>query len=212
MVLTIGNIMIPVSLMAVLLPLAVYFLILGLLNSRSRPQVLTGAEDGLILIGAMSALFWPTIVVNFGIPLLAAVLAGSIVIAGVIMRWLCPRTWVIYNLPENQVERLWDSLMDAVGASPTQCDGEWELPDGAIVTLDRFPLFRNVSIHLRGGDETVRRQLGRTILDRMAATTTDTAPAAMMLLLLAVIMLAWPLMAMAPQADEIARRLAEFFQ
>jgi hypothetical protein len=212
MVLTIGNIMIPVSLMAVFLPLAVYFLILGLLNSRSRPQVLTGAEDGLILIGAMSALFWPTVVVNFGIPILAAVLAGSVVIAGLAMVWHRPRTWVIYNLPETQVERLWNSLLESLGATPGQRTGEWELADGATVTLDRFPLFRNVSIRLRGADEALRSRLEKAILARMTTTTTDTSPAAMMLLLLAVIMLAWPLMVMAPQADEIARRIAELFQ
>jgi hypothetical protein len=212
MVLTIGDIMIPLSLMAVILPLAVYFLIVGLLNSRSRPQVLTGGEDSLLLAGAMSALFWPAVVVNFGVPVLAAILAGGVALAGVCLALHRPRSWVIYNLPADQVEHLLGPLLTALGASRGSHAGEWHFASGASVILDRFPLFRNVSIRFRGEDESLRKRLEAAILTAMTTARTDTTPLAMMLLLLAVVMLACPLMIIAPQADEIARHIAELFQ
>ena len=41
----------------VVVPVAVYFLILGLLNSRRRPQMLSGRLDFALMITALSPLF-----------------------------------------------------------------------------------------------------------------------------------------------------------
>ncbi|MGB2822184.1 MAG: hypothetical protein WBF17_14465, partial [Phycisphaerae bacterium] len=41
----------------VVVPVALYFLVLGLLNSRPRPQLLRGRRDFALLIVALSPLF-----------------------------------------------------------------------------------------------------------------------------------------------------------
>jgi len=88
---------------AIVLPVALYFLVLGLLNSRKHPQLLTSRQDFALLMTTMSPLVLVPVLGllhgGWGVGL-AAVLLGGL---GVLLL-TDPRggPWVIYNLSSDQ--------------------------------------------------------------------------------------------------------------
>ena len=62
----------------VVVPVAVYFLVLGLLNSRPHPQLLSGRLDFALLTAAISPLFAVPVLRYFGISLLSVATAVAL--------------------------------------------------------------------------------------------------------------------------------------
>ena len=94
-----------VQVATVVVPVAIYFLLLGLLNSQRHPQLIAGRTDFILLIAA----FAPT----FLVPALALVGASAWVIVALaavlaVTALLAPArkgNWVVYNITSAEVLR-----------------------------------------------------------------------------------------------------------
>jgi len=193
----------------VMVPVALYFLIVGLLNSRRRPQLLTGRRDFALLVVALSPLFALPALSYFGVTLRTVAVAAGCVAAVV---WLlAPRgkTWVIYNLLPSEAAEIAAHVLRDAGVHFTPTRHGFEIPAGGSVELSAFRMLRNVTVRLRGGDETLARRFEAGLEREVSAVRVETAPMAVAMLLVAVAMMVTPLTLVAHRADEIVRLLTD---
>ncbi len=192
---------------AVLIPVALYFLALGLLNSRRHPQLLPGRRDfALLLLALGPLLLLPMLSLHWSVPATVGLAAA---VAAVL--WLLaprPGTWVLYNLTPAEADRAVDRALDAAGLDARRDGRRWRLPDsGAALEVRDFHLLRNVTVRMTGGDAELHRRFENALAARLARVEAETTPTAMALLLVAAAMLVAPLVAVAPRAGEIVRML-----
>jgi hypothetical protein len=193
----------------VVVPVALYFLILGLLNSRPCPQLLRGRRDFVLLLVALCPLFVLPLLswVQDSWLLLAVALAGGA--AGLTLVAPPAASWVVYNIsPAEAAQAVAQALGDA--NLPFSRDGSrFELTgrSGSAVSLNPFPLLRNVSVRLIGADDATAGLFEARLAGRLQRIPTETTPTTMALLLVAAGMLVAPLALVAPQAGEIVRIL-----
>ena len=196
----------------VAVPVAVYFLILGLLNSRAHPQLLTARRDFALLVGALSPLFLLPLF-PYVLTFAAGLLVTLVLLAGVCVLVPRRRSWVIYNLLPSQGSLIVEpTLRDMhLRITPRGRVG-FDLPEQhATVEVSAFPLLRNVSIRLRGeGDlSTLTKRFERKLGEELASVRTEPSPMAVGLLLVGTAMLVAPLAMVAHRADEIVRILTD---
>ena len=136
-------------------PIALYFLFLGLVNSHSRPYLVTRRSDFVSLtIVLVPLLMWP-------VPIFARStvwplgVAGFVLAAGVFLRML-PKTgtgFVVYNISESRCRRLLADSIQRLG-----WPGHWHGPlwqgdgDRPTIWVRGFALLRNVTIHIDASD------------------------------------------------------------
>lgn len=188
-------------------PVAVYFLILGLLNSRRRPQLLSGRLDFALLIAALSPLVVLPVLRWWGPS--APMVASTVGVAAAIAL-LVPRrdTWVIYNLPARDARDAVGQALRAIGAEFEAHDDGFRLPAcRGDVRIGAFPLLRNVSIRISGADEQLTARFVSALGQVLAGRQVETSPMAVSMLLVATGMLVAPLALVAHRASEIVRLL-----
>ena len=201
-----------VQIATVVVPLAVYFLILGLLNSRQHPQLLTGRQDFALLMAALSPLFVLPALQYVGISLWTTAAAAACV-TGIILL-LEPRghTWVIYNLSEANARRaIGGALRDAGLAFHESKPGFYLGEENAFVKIGGFSLLRNVSIRLRGGSKNTPGRFESALSENLGAVKAETNPTGVSLLLVATAMLVAPFALIANEVPEIVRLLTDLF-
>jgi len=203
-----GQITATTEIAAVVVPVAIYFLVLGLLNSRRSPQLLSGKQDFVLLIVALSPLFVIPMLHHWE-PSLATVLAGVGIVGGGIAV-LVPRghTWVIYNLPARQGRDAVAQALRSMGVDfQTDAIG-FRLSDGnGLVYVSPFPLLRNVSVRLVGTPGDFAARFEAALSGVLSGRAVVTSPMAVSLLLVATAMLVAPLALMAQRVPEIVRLL-----
>ncbi len=199
-----------VQVTCVVMPVALYFLVLGLLNSRRHPQLLSGRLDFALLIVALSPLFVLPVLNLFGLSLLSISAAVVLLALGILALSPRDRTWVIYNMPADEVRRI---LTRAVRMMGLDLDGEGDSyrveSQGASIQIKSFAPLRNVTIRLQGGGAQLGAQLEKTLGRSLVAVESQTSPMAMSLLLVATAMLVAPLALMAHRVPEIVRLLGD---
>ncbi|MBI5726019.1 MAG: hypothetical protein HZA50_18815 [Planctomycetes bacterium] len=193
-------------------PVAVYFLIVGLLNSRQRPQLISGRRDFAIMLVAVSPLFLSPIIQVLGLSFWSLLAGLSLVFCGI---WLfAPRghSWVIYNLPADEAGRLIKGAMARLGidcgASQFSASGG---AGGLSVKVSSFPVLRNMSVKLTGCDNRTAMRFQAELSRRLAATPSEATATAMVMLLLATAMLIVPLTMVVQQVPDIVRLLTDMF-
>lgn len=194
-------------------PVALYFLLLGLLNTRRHPQLLSGRQDSALLTLAMSPLLIAPVVYWLGGGLQTALVCGGVLAAGV---WgLSPRdrTWVIYNLPVSNVLRTAQRILRAMGVATQHTDTGLliEESDGGI-EISHFPVLRNVTLRCTGGSEEMWRKFETRLHEQLQHVETQPSPMAVTLLLLATAMIVTPLTLMVHHGPEIVRLLTDLLQ
>ncbi|MGA2266509.1 MAG: hypothetical protein ABSH10_08790 [Phycisphaerae bacterium] len=138
-------------------PVAVYFLVLGLLNTRRRPQMLTGRTDFALLIAALSPLvFLPVLRFLGGSPLIA--LAIAVLLAGMVLALSPSRSWVVYNISAYAAADAVAAALGKLGVDfARSAEGFVVEAEGITITVGGFPLLRNATIRLRGADRRFTR-------------------------------------------------------
>jgi len=192
----------------VVVPVAVYFLILGLLNSRRRPQLLTGRADFAILVAALSPLFVLPALNYVGISLLTVSAAAAVLTAVILL--LLPRgmVWVIYNISPQQARGAVERALRSIGIDSVRSEKGLQLGGGGgFVTISDFPLLRNVTIRLRGCGEEMAGRFAAALPQTLAPVRAETSPTAVALLLVATAMIVAPLAMMVHRVPEIVRLL-----
>ena len=149
-----GNFDLSVRVATVVVPVALYFLVLGLLNTRRNPQVLSGRLDFGLLMGALSPLFIVPVLHMIGITHASVAAACGVVACGILL--LAPRgqTWVVYNASLDEAEHAVASALRTMGCSWHQVGRVFRI-DGTdqTVHVTHFPMLRNVSVRLVGCPE-----------------------------------------------------------
>jgi hypothetical protein len=79
----------------------------------------------------------------------------------------------------------------------------------AVVDMSSFPVLRNVSLRLRGGDESLWRGFEEHLTSQLHEMESEPSPMAVSLLLVATAMIVAPLVFMIHQAPEIVRILTD---
>jgi hypothetical protein len=197
---------------AVALPAALYFLLIGVLNSRTTPQLVRGRTDFICLTVAFSPMF--------ALPLLQAVGASAIsvvVVLGAIVAATAalapPRrgNWVIYNTALDDAMASAEQALSEMDR-PFRRDGRrLRLTDGDLtVRLSSIPLLRNVSIQLEGpADEGFSGRFEARLADRLGAVPAGATPMASAFLMIATALLAAPLALAADRMPEMVRLLTD---
>ena len=143
-------------------PLAVYLLLIGLINLSSRPFVTTGARDsaalgigigGFVIAGPMELFFpepativfgsyvWLLIVALYGMSFTFLVLTGR------------PRL-VIYNLPRRQLRPVLEELVPELDSDARWAGDSVLLPNlGVNLTMELFGLLRCVQLVSAGPNQ-----------------------------------------------------------
>ncbi len=194
-------------------PVAVYFLILGLLNSQSRPQVLSARRDFVLLLSAISPL-WAVPLLNWlGINLVtlsATILGGMAVIA-----LLAPRpsgSWVIYNVTKRRVLRSADLAMRAAGLDYHRQKDDFVLESGGRIHFSALPLLRNVSVTIRDAANEAQPALRRfeaELTRKMRRIEVTPSPMAVSFVLIATAVIVAPLILMVDRMPEMVRIIGE---
>jgi hypothetical protein len=196
----------------VAVPVAVYFLVLGLLNSQNRPQVLSGRLDFALLIAAFSPLCVVPLLNCVGASVLT-VLAALAVVAGLIAV-LAPRpheTWVLYNISKERVLRCVERALDASGIACVRQGDRITLQDGPVISMASFPLLRNVSIHVSGGKQRLGelRRFEAELARSVGRIEVAPSPMAVSFVLISTAMIVAPLILMADRVPEMVRILTD---
>ena len=197
----------------VVLPVAFYFLVLGLLNSRRHPQLLAARWDFALLVGAFCPLFvlplaqclapWP----------IAALAAAAALVACVVA--LAPRgpAWVIYNLHPQQIHGVIARALRRLGIEFQAHGGIFYSRRGRrLVQVKAFPLLRNASVRLGPCSRQQAAGFERALGQTLATEPAQTSPATAALLLVAMAMMVVPVTLVASRAGEIARIIADLIK
>lgn len=189
-------------------PVAGYFFLLGLLNSRPTPRMLTGRTDFAMLMAAMSPLVILPAMQWLGATL--SVLFGAAGVIATATALLAPReaTWVVYNLPAPRARRAVARALEALGGDHRREGDAFESCDGRVrVRICPFPLLRNVTVRMEGGDSETARRFAARLGEALADCRVETSPMAVTMLLVATAMLLAPLTLMAHRVPELVRLL-----
>lgn len=193
----------------VVAPVVVYFLILGLLNSRGRPQLLTARLDTLLLMVPLSTLLLLPVLEYLGTVAFAAAIV-LLVGAGVFLtQRRCE--WVIYNMSDKSGRRAAREALEEICGRETQTNADSiEAVEGGLeVEVCSFPLLRNLTVRLKGADDSQARWFEAALAGKLTDIRAETSPTAVALLLVATGMLVMPLTLIAPRAGEIVRLLTD---
>ena len=151
------------QLATVVAPVAIYFLILGLLNSRRHPQTITARQDVLLLTAALSPLLI--------LPLAGYVSSAALIVIVVLLAAMAlvaftfgpaGGSYVVYNLTHRQALRAIERTLDQLGLSYQTAGHRIQLDEGgATIDISSFSLLRNVSIRIRHANPELSRKLRR---------------------------------------------------
>jgi hypothetical protein len=204
---------VPVQIATVVVPVAVYFLILGLLNTRRHPQLLSGRQDFALLIVALCPLFVLPALNYVGITRTSVAVAAAVVAVAI---WLLAprgRTWVIYNMPMTEARNLIERVLSGLSADLVVEGGVYRLPgDDASVHVGGFSLLRNVTLRLHGGSDDLARRFEAELHRALQAVRVEASSMAVALLLVATAMLVAPFTLMVHRVPEIVRVLTDLLQ
>lgn len=198
-------------------PIAVYFLGLGLANSRPHPVLVKARSDfTLLAIAFLPLVVWPTVsLLGRGYwPLSVLILLASL--AAVIL--VMPRRdagWVLYNVSPRQCARLLARAVRRCGWEAEAIDGRPEsgqIVDGGRLRIEQenLPVLRNASIRLVGAVDGTPRQVERMTTRLIEALHVETqqesllpSPTGASLVLIGAGLLVLPLWCLVTQMDVI---------
>jgi hypothetical protein len=140
-------------------PIAIYFLILGLVNSHSRPWIVTSRSDFLALTSVLiPVLLWP--VPDFVRWQLYVPLGAGLLVAAVAFWYMLPGVnagFVVYNVAEPRCVKLLTAALGQLGLSGHWDGRVWHSDTGRLsIEVRKFGLLRNVTLHFDAHDETTR--------------------------------------------------------
>lgn len=197
----------------VVLPVAFYFLILGLLNSRRHPQLLPAKRDFALLVGAFCPLFVLPLAEHLARwPIVGLVAAGALVAC---IMALAPRgpSWVIYNLRPELTQRAISRALDRLSLTFQVYGGVFYVQNGqAIIQVRAFPLLNNVSVRLKPASRKLAARFERALGQTLATEPAQTSPATAALLLVATAMMVVPVTLVAGRAGEIVRIITDLIK
>lgn len=212
----------PVRFAIAVVPLAAYLGLLGLINLRPRPSVVSGASDlaalgigvmGLVFIGPIE-LLRPTAgtaqFLNYIWLVLLALYLLVIILAALVAR---PRL-VVYNLTPEELRPL---LSEAAGRADATCRWAGDslvLPKlGVQLHMDGFGLLRNTSLVSSGPNQNLEgwQRLAKQLRGSLRTVKVRPHPSSLIFLAIAVLLLVASEFYLLASPDEVAEAMSELF-
>lgn len=200
------------------MPIALYFLALGLLNSYAKPYLTTGRRDFIVLtIVLVPVLFWPVPAFVQSGAWWAVIASGTLAAAA--FAYLLPRRnagFVIYNISEARCLRLLDDSLRACGRAGCRHGNTWIADDTRCeIHVRSFSLLRNVSLHVECADPQAADEFARS-LDRELQRQLDAfsqLPSAMGagLVLLGLTLMTLPMWMVSRHIDDLVDAMSHLF-
>jgi hypothetical protein len=197
-----------VQVAVVAVPVAMYFLLLGLFNSQRTPQLLPARRDFILLVAA----FLPVLVMpalNYvGVSAWTVVLAtGGACLAAVLAAPRGSGQWVIYNIQSPEALRACERSLQSMGLGFVRCGRRLRLEGmDAELRLWAMPLLRNVSLSVGGPDAgRILPEFQHRLAGQLGLMPTQATPMALAFVLIATVMLVAPLGMVADRMPEMVR-------
>lgn len=189
-------------------PIAVYFLGLGLVNSQSRPFLISARMDFTLLAGA----FVPLVLVpgfalvSHGHGWIAVLVLAGVLALFTVMLPARGTTWVVYNVGSDQFHRLLERACRRQGWK-LRSDGDLLIVDpiGLHLTRHGISWLRNVSIQLQGArrQSVEARQLMAALRDELAGESMLPSPTGASLVVIGASLLGLPMWYLFSHMDQI---------
>lgn len=202
-----------------LVPVATYFLILGVVSSRPHPSLVRARSDFLIL----TAVFAPVILWRIPALLREGVagwcVLGLVAVAGgyLFSRLLPDRFsgWTVYNVSTGRLRRSIERALDSLGWAWKQAGPNY-VADGSLrVTLSGIAFLRSATIHVTRKDapldEQRYEQLHHALGDELQQHAMLPSATGSCLLLLGVTVLIVPLWMMSRHMDAVVELMQRLF-
>ncbi len=204
-----------VQVAAVVAPVAVYFLLLGLLNSRPNPQILAARSDFILLNAAFAPVFCVPVMNYFGTSVWALPAVIGVMISVAIV--LAPRragNWVVYNITLPAALRAAERALKEMGEPFERRNKSLTLQKkNFVLKFSTMPLLRNVSISTEGDDVAdFGGRFEKLISSQLAEIPTVATPMAVTFLLIATTMLVAPLGLLADRMPEMVRIITDLIR
>jgi len=118
------------------------------------------------------------------------------------------KAWVIYNIPFKKGRDTIVTVLEDMGHSPIRTRRGVDVDSGlASVEIGSFPILRNISLKLVGGDNEMWDKFENNLSARTNKIEAPPSPMAVSLLLVATLVIIAPMTLMAQHAPEIVRIL-----
>ncbi len=197
---------------AVVVPVALYFFVLGLLNTRRTPQLLRARVDTAMLMVVLGPLVMLPVLDYLGTTLLAGVVCAGICAASALL--MPPgSSWVIYNIRQDHAMSIVSDALGAAGVEHRAGDNGYVAVDGGVsVETGGFALLRNVTVRMRGGDRDIERKFQQELQTQLDTVRAANNPMAQGMLVVSVAMLAAPLALVVNRAGQIVRVITDLLQ
>ena len=195
---------------AVVAPIAIYFLILGLLNSRRHPQLLSSRQDLTLLVAALSPLLaLPAVTYFQNVWFALAVIAGG-GLAVVALLTPSGSSWVIYNVSPQHGRSMIEALLRELDQPfVSQFNGLKLADSDGFIQFSDFALLRNMTFRLHGTAQRLEQPLIDHLRARLRRHVVEPSHMAVGLLLVATAMLVVPLSLVAQRAPELVRLIGD---
>ena len=210
----------PLRLALAFVPLASYFFLLGMLNTRRRPFLTTGGADLAALGAALSGLVLVGPIELFR-PEKASEEYGSYVwVFLLVLYWLSvwltvllarPRL-VVYNISEEELRPVLAEAARSIDSQARWAGESLALPTlGIQLHIESFDLMRHVSLISSGTKQSLAgwRQLSHELYDRLKPLEVSSNPRALGLVLLALILLTSCTVHMLAEPQRLAQAVQE---
>ncbi|MCD4699685.1 MAG: hypothetical protein K8R91_03820 [Phycisphaerae bacterium] len=200
---------------AVVAPVAIYFLLLGLLNSQPNPQMLSARSDFVLLNAAFAPVFCVPVLNYFGASAWTVpVVIGMMLTLALVLAPRRASNWVVYNITLPAALRAAERVLTAMGESFDPRDRNLHLKGkGLVLKFSAMPLLRNVSISVEG-DDTIDfgKKFEGLFAAQLAGISTVAAPMAVTFLLIATAMLVAPLGLLADRMPKMVRIITDLIR
>ncbi len=202
-----------IQLTTLVVPVAVYFLVIGLLNTRRTPQLLTGRQDFALLTLAICPLFVLPLLELAGLTPHALLVAAALLAGAIWILAPTGRNWVIYNIDADDGRRTVGRILDEMGLDYQQTGSQLDLADGGRIEFSGFSFMRNVSVRLQDVEDDLAAAFADRLAGRLARRRAAHNPLAVAMLMVATAMLVAPVTFLAHQsAPQLVRYLSDLLK
>ncbi len=204
-------------------PLAIYLLVLGMINLSRRPLLTTGGRDllavsialsGFFIIGPLD-LFMPATAANrFGVWVWLLMLGLYLLVVSLIVLVVRPRL-VIYNMLPGEVRVLLQRMIDRHELPHAWAGDSLSLPTWGIqLHMTTFLLMRNVSLSATGARQSLQgwRWLRRDLAIELSQTEVPPNPLGLSLMTFSLLMLGGIVLRLMQDPSAVARSLIDLLR